>query len=188
MKMEPDRFAKLVKKENVTDEGFAINESYRPIALTLQEKFKELKDAPIKNILFVDNLNSKKKAGSKVVFAEIGKIPRRWQDVLHQTTGLYFEFVLTVYRENTANMTRAQIVALIYHELRHIRRDDVGNKIVGHDVEDWYEMYTKLGYNWATTLGDIPDLLGGDVDWDSIEGPAALFTADGEPHKLRVVK
>lgn len=186
--MELDRFAELVKRGNVADEGFAINESYRPIALALQEKFKELKDAPIKNILFVDNLDSKKKSSSRVVFAEISKIPRRWQDVLYQTTGLYFEFVLTVYRENTANMTRAQIVALIYHELRHIRRDDVGNKIVGHDIEDWYEMHSKLGYDWATTMGDIPDLLSDSVDWDSIEGPPALFTADGEPHKLRVVR
>ena len=182
--METNRFAELIKRENVADEGFAINESYRPIALTLQEKFEELKDAPIKNILFVDNLNSKKKAGSKVVFAEIGKIPGKWQDVLYQTTGLYFEFMLTVYKENTTNMSRAQIVALIYHELRHIQNGE----LVGHDVEDWHEMYTKLGHNWATTMGDIPDLLSGNVDWNSIEGPAALFTFDGKPHALRVVK
>ncbi len=185
--MEPT-FVELIKKENVTDEGFSINESYRPIALALQKKFEELKDAPIKNILFVDNLNSKKKAGSKVVFAEIGKIPGKWQDVLYQTTALYFEFMLTVYRENIANMSRAQIVALIYHELRHIRRDEFGNKIVGHDIEDWHEMHSKLGHNWATTMGDIPDLLSDSVDWNSIEGPAALFTFDGSPHALRVVK
>lgn len=186
--MELNNFAELIAKHNVTGEGYMINESYRPIAESLQAKFKELKHAPIKNILFVDNLESKKKAAGKVVFAEIGKIPGKWQHILEQTTGFYFEFMLTVYRENTSNMSRSQIVALIYHELRHIQMSVTGLTLVGHDVEDWYEMYTKLGCNWATTMGDIPDLLSKTVDWDSIEGPAALFTFDGKPHALRVVK
>ena len=182
--MELNKFAELIKKKNVTGVGYSINEFYRPIAFALQEKFEELKDAPINNILFVDNLESKKKTGGKVVFAEIGKVPGKWQEILFQTTGFHFEFIFTVYKENTANMSRAQIVALIYHELRHIQN----GQLVGHDIEDWYEMYSKLGHNWATTMGDIPDLLSDRVDWDKIDGPPALFTFDGRPRALKVVK
>ncbi len=181
--MEPT-FVELIAKHNVTGEGYMINESYRTIAEALKSKFKELERVPVKNILFLDNLTQKKNSGGKTVFADVSKIPGKWQHILEQTTGFYFEFMLTVYQRNTANMSRAQIVALIYHELRHIQNGE----LVGHDIEDWHEMHSKLGHNWATTMGDIPDLLSDSVDWNSIEGPAALFTANGEPHKLRVVK
>lgn len=181
--MEPT-FVELIAKHSVTSEEYMINESYRFIAEALKSKFKELKRVPVKNILFLDNLTQKKNSRGKTVFADMSKIPGKWQHILEQTTGFYFGFILTVYKRNIAHMSRSQIVALIYHELRHIQNGDV----VGHDIEDWHEMHSKLGYNWATTMGDIPDLLSDSVDWDSIEGPPALFTADGEPHKLRVVR
>lgn len=183
-------FVELIAKHNVTGEGVMINESYRPIAEELQRKFKELKYVPVQSILFVDNTEQKKITAGRIVYAEISKIPSKWQQILEQTTGYYFSYLLTVYRENTENMSRAQIVALIYHELRHLQLRSNGITIVGHDIEDWQEMYSKLGHNWATTLGDIPNLLSDSVNWEKIEGPAALFTADGEPVErlLKVVK
>ena len=42
---------------------------------------------------------------------------------MYQTTGQTFEYMLEIYKINIINMSREQIVALIYHELRHIGRD-----------------------------------------------------------------
>ncbi len=173
-----------IVKPNTSGTGYAINESYRPIAETLRGKFTELENASVKNILFIDDLTKRKTKAGKLVFAEISKIPTRWQEILEQTTGFYFEFLLTIYRQNTENMSRAQLVALIYHELRHIQYGE----LVGHDIEEWGEMYYKLGAAWATTLSDIPNLLSDGVDWESIEGPKKLFPATDMPPPLRAVK
>lgn len=179
-------FKYLIGTHQVIGDKFQINEHYRPIAEKLVEKFDELKNVPVKNILFVDNVEQKKSHKGKLVFAEISKIPNKWQEIILQTTGFYFEYMLTVYRENTDAMSQAQKVAMIYHELRHIQNDD----LVGHDIEDWNEMHLKLGHNWATTMADIPNLLSDTVDWDKIDGPAVLFTQDGNPNDriLKAVK
>lgn len=79
-------------------------------------------------------------------------------------------------------MSREQIYALIYHELRHIGTD---GKMVDHEINDWINMVEKLGMNWNTTRAPIPDLLDEGIDWDSITGPATLFPAETT---LRVVK
>jgi len=79
-------------------------------------------------------------------------------------------------------MSREQVYALIYHELRHI---DTDGSIKGHDIEDWTNMIEKLGVDWGSTRAGIPNLLGANVDWESITGPATLFPAETT---LRVVK
>jgi hypothetical protein len=49
--------------------------------------------------------------------------------------------------------------------------------IVGHDVEDWFNMIEKFGTIWAAEY-EIPDLLDKEVNWESIEGPSTLFPAE----------
>ncbi len=168
---------------------YKINENYRPIAEALKEKFEELKFVPVKNILFVENTEDKRKVNNSIVYAQISKISGKWQDITYQVTNRQFEYMLEIFKENTINMSRAQIVALIYHELRHIQLVQTKNgpkiDIVGHEVEDWINMVEKLGLNWGSAKGDIPNLLDKEVDWETIEGPANLFPAETS---LRLVK
>ncbi|MCK9326783.1 MAG: hypothetical protein M0P69_14925 [Bacteroidales bacterium] len=168
---------------------YKINEAYRPIAKALKEKFEELAYVPVGNILFIENLESKRKKNNKIIYAQISKMPSKWLDIIYQVTGQSFEYMLEIFRENIAEMSREQIVALVYHELRHIQlvMADNGPKvdIVSHDIEDWTNMIQKLGTDWASTKGEVPDLLAADVDWESIEGPANLFPAEST---IRLVK
>ena len=161
---------------------FLINESYRPIAQTLVKKYEELKHIAVDSILFVEDTESVKKAKGQIIFAQISTIPEKWSDIVYQTSGQPFDYLLEIFKINTAMMSREQIVALIYHELRHIGTD---GSIKGHDIEDWTNMVEKLGLDWANTKGSIPDLLAEGIDWESIEGPANLFPAETT---LRVVK
>lgn len=167
---------------------FKINDSYRPIAEALKKKYKELEYAPIPNILFIENLEDKRKKGNAKVYAQISKMPKKWEDIVYQITGKTFEYILEIFKENIWDMDRGQIVALIYHELRHIQLvvTEGSSKVdlVAHDIEDWSNMVEKLGRDWANTKATIPDLLDEDVDWDSIEGPPNFLNLEG----IRLVK
>lgn len=161
---------------------FRINESYRSIAAALIKKYPELKHIAVESILFVEDTESAKKNKGQTVFAQISAIPEKWSDIVYQATGQPFDYLLEVFKINIAMMSREQIIALIYHELRHIGRD---GKIKNHDIEDWTNMVEKLGVDWNVTQGSIPDLLDDDVDWENIEGPANLFLAEST---IRLVK
>ena len=168
---------------------YKINENYRPIAEALTTKYKELECVPVKNILFIENTEDKRKKNNSIVYAQIGKMPPKFEEIIYQITGKHFDYMLEVFKENTIPMSREQIVALMYHELRHIqivtKKDGREIDIVGHDVEDWINMVEKLGLNWAGTMSQVPDLLDKNINWESIEGPYNLFPAETS---LRVVK
>jgi len=181
-----------IKNLVVVDEyggEYLINEAYRPIAEQLKEKFEELQYVPVKSMLFIDRQETKQKHANKIVCAQVSKIPNRFQDIIYQLTGKNFTYMIEVFKANTAHMNRAQIVALLYHEMRHIQLVVTENgadlKLVGHDVEDWAQMIERLGADWNTAKRQIPDLLDDSItDWDSIEGPQTLFSEPG----LRLVK
>ena len=168
---------------------FQINENYRPIAEALKNKFQELEHVPVNDIIFIDNTETKKKKNSSIVYAQVGKVPDKYRDIIYQFTGKYFGFMIEVFRENTAEMSREQIIALIYHELRHIqlviKKNGSEITIVGHEVNDWLNMIEKLGLDWNSTKSNIPDLLNENINWGNIMGPMNLFQ-DNPP--LRIVK
>lgn len=161
---------------------YRINESYRSIAAALIKKYPELKHIAVESILFVEDTESLKKNKGQTVFAQISSIPEKWSDIVYQTSGQPFDYLMDIYKFNIMQMSREQIIALVYHELRHIAID---GSLKGHDIEDWTNMIEKLGVDWNVTQGVIPDLLADGVDWESIEGPANLFPAETT---LRVVK
>ncbi len=168
---------------------YKINEDYRPIAEALKEKFRELEYVPVKNILFLENTEDERKKNNSIVYAQISKMPGKWEDIIFQITKKHFEYMLEIFKENTILMSREQIVALIYHELKHIQlvqsKDGPKIDIVSHEVEDWINMVEKLGLNWNSTKGQIPNLLDENINWESIEGPANLFPAETS---LKLVK
>ncbi len=66
----------------------------------------------------------------------------------------------------TSRMSAEQVVALVYHELRHIDED---GDLVKHDIEDWDSMVATLGKDWNSTKAEILDLLDDEFPgWDSL--------------------
>jgi len=159
---------------------FVISEAYRPIAQALVNKYSELEHINVDNILFIENTETRKKKNNSLVFAQISLMQEKWKDIIYQITEQNYTHILEIFKLNVLMMSREQIIALIYHELRHIGKD---GSIINHDIEDWTNMVEKLGVDWSKYEADIPNIL--KVDWDSIEGPANLFPAETI---LRVVK
>jgi len=54
------------------------------------------------------------------------------------------------------NMSREQVIAVLYHELRHI---DFGGELIPHDIEDWSNMVATLGAEWHSTETSITNIL-----------------------------
>lgn len=144
---------------------YQINDSYRPIAKALVAKYREISYIPVEKILFIDNTESLGKNKNKLKLAQISVIPVKWNEIIHQLTGRRFWYVMEFFKRNTQNLSKEQIVATIYHELRHIGHD--GN-IIAHDIEDWSNMVTAFGPRWNAPEANIPNLLDDEVDWDRI--------------------
>jgi predicted metallopeptidase len=159
---------------------FVISEAYRPIAQALVNKYSELEHINVDNILFIENTETRKKKNNSLVFAQISLMQEKWKDIIYQITEQNYTHILEIFKLNTLMMSREQIIALIYHELRHIGKD---GSIINHDIEDWANMIEKLGVDWSKYEADIPNIL--QVDWESIEGPTTLFSTEVT---LRVVK
>jgi len=161
---------------------FLINEAYRPIAQALCLKFSNLYAMP-ENIVFIDDTQSSGLSQGRRIFAKTGKVPPLWSEAIEQMTSKNFTHFIIFYKNNTDMMSREQIVALVYHELRHIDSDGA---IAPHDIEDWANMIDKLGPMWAITKANIPNLLDESIiNWDSIKASPNLFPAES---KLQVVK
>ncbi|CCO08252.1 putative metallopeptidase [Desulforamulus hydrothermalis] len=163
---------------------YVINDAYRPIAEALVCKFEELKHVPVKAILFIDNTEGTGKSMNKIKYAQIGKVPEKWQEIIYQVTGRTFQYFMEIFKRNIREMSREQIIALVYHELRHI---DYDGGLKHHDIEDWSEMVYGLGLNWSSTKTVIPDLLAEGIDWSNINemGQQKLFK---DNRTLRVIK
>lgn len=171
------------------DGEYKINEAYRMIANGLKGKFKELEHVPVENIIFLDRMETEEKKLNKKVLAKVSQIPKRYQGIIYQLTGTIFTFMIEVFLKNISYLTREQKIAVIYHELRHLQLviTDKGPdiKIVGHHVEDWYEMIDKLGATWTKNGKAVPNLLDESiVNWSSIENPQIMF----EDTQLKIVK
>lgn len=131
-----------------------IAEPFRRIAAALVQR--HALEADPEEILFVlDRVNGRlRRSGS-----EIRPIPPLWMDVLFQLTGKRFLYVIQLYEANLDTLSSEQVTALLYHELRHIRRDEFGKTCFHreHDMEDWGEL-TPYG-DWEARGGALPDLM-----------------------------
>lgn len=162
------------------DGKYRINEGYRPIAEALVEKYPELGHIPVDKILFIDNVETEARRKGRYVLAQVGLAPSRWAQIITQLSGVETWYFMEIFRKNTKGLSEEQLVALIYHELRHIGRDGA---MVAHDVEDWGNMITALGFGWNSSGKEIPNLLGDEVDWDSILARRLLGMADDEANE-----
>lgn len=137
------------------------NHYYLPIAALLVEKFEELKGVQPERILFLENTEWEPKSGTKAPWmAQI----RKANDYLYCTWGYWY--VIEFRHYFTSKMSREQVIALLYHELRHI---DGNGGLKDHDIEDWDNIVATLGRDWSTTKSDILDLLDDEFPgWDNL--------------------
>lgn len=148
------------------DKHWIKNWIYRPIAKKLVNKFPEIKHIKPKNILFIEDMEWEK--------PESLKPKRHWQARISKANKQFsdmsgYDYILETRNYFIERMSREQIVALIYHELRHI--DQCGD-LQPHDIEDWDNIIATLGKDWSTTQAEIKNLIEDDIFWEELE-PAA---------------
>jgi hypothetical protein len=134
-----------------TDKYWIKNDMYGGIAELLVSKFSELAHINVHEILFLEDVIwEEKPTGKRPWIAKTSKA-NQW---LVNTWG--YRYVTQIRRYFTEKMSTEQLVALIYHELRHIGPYD---DIVPHDIEDWSNMIATMGVDWDRTSTEIVDIL-----------------------------
>lgn len=145
------------------DKHWIKNFIYRPIANKLVKKFEEIKHVMPSKILFIEDMEWEEPKGAKPKrhwMARISNANKQFAEI----TG--YGYILETRNYYIERMQREQIIALIYHELRHI--DKFGD-LQPHDIEDWNNMIATLGTDWATTQAEIKDLLEDQILWRELE-------------------
>ena len=125
------------------------NERWREIAEGLIEREPRLAhiDGSDVRIAYLSS-DAEKRSHGKVVRGTCEKVPAKWQ------WSLPFDFAITVFEPNVADLDEERVRRLLYHELLHVGvdLDDEGNErysVVPHDVEDFREMVERFGIDWA---------------------------------------
>lgn len=130
-------------------------EPYRSIASVLCSRHGL--DADPEEILFlIDSATPTLRSSGSTIL----KIPQMWREVIYQLTGADLKYVIKFFAANLDMLTPAQAAALLYHELRHIRRDpETGETYYQpkHDCEDWAEL-VSYG-NWEDPGAEVPNLM-----------------------------
>jgi predicted metallopeptidase len=127
---------------------------YAPIAEQIVAKFDELKHITVERVLFLENVKWSPPKGRIKKWMWIARIKKANED-LQNVWG--YDYVMEIRAYFSDQMSTEQIVALVYHELRHVGED---GSILHHDVEDWNNMVATLGVNWSSPETDIINLLG----------------------------
>lgn len=129
---------------------------YGPIAAELIEKFEELRHIDAGRVLFLENTNWKPPKGGISKWTWIARV-KKANEHLQRIWG--YDFIMEIREWFSCQMSTEQIIALVYHELRHIGED---GSLLHHDVEDWNNMVATLGTNWDSPEAEIINLLSDD--------------------------
>lgn len=140
----------------------------KPMAEALIRKYDELRHIEVDRILFLLNRRS---AGSKkrVTLAKTAKVPPKWQEILYQLGAMDFAYIMEFYEKTTSVLDENQMIALVYRELRKIGRE---GDVAPPDIHEWWNVLEGLGRHWFYPDHTCPNLLGDDVDWRKLMGPA----------------
>lgn len=138
------------------------NNWYRPIVWRLRDKFEEFKHLKPDKILFIEDRDWEEPKSDKQKRQWIARIRVPNKEFI-AVTG--YEYILETRNFYIERLQSEQIVAILYHELRHIGKD---GDLVQHDIEDWGNMVASLGADWATTQGMIKDILEEDFSWEDL--------------------
>lgn len=139
------------------------NYAYRPIAEKLIEKFEELRHINPYSVLFLEDVEWEKPNSERPKRHWMARVSKANKQLAAMSG---YGYILETRNYFIEKMSREQIIALIYHELRHI---DKWGELQPHDIEDWDNMVATLGKDWATTKEEIENLINDDVIWKELE-------------------
>ncbi|TCO79112.1 putative metallopeptidase [Marinisporobacter balticus] len=143
------------------DKHWIKNYQYRPTALRLVDKFKELNHIDPYKILFIEDMEWEPGTAKNPWIAKTKLANKEMREMLG------YEYILEIRNYYIERMQREQIVALLYHELLHIDKD---GSLKNHDIEDWGNLVATLGKDWATTKARIKDILDEEFEvWNQLE-------------------
>lgn len=157
----------LMQMESSHEFDFEIvNSKVRVIADELIKKYEELHHIDVGKILFIVNHKS---AGSKksITLARTSRLPDKWRDILYQLGAASYEYVIEFYGKTTSMLDEAQMIALIYSELRRIGPE---GKILTPDTLGWWQVLRGVGRHWFYPDSTCPNLLDDTVNWKLLMG------------------
>ncbi|VBB05593.1 Hypothetical protein LUCI_0803 [Lucifera butyrica] len=161
---------------------YMINEVYRDPAKKLVQKFPEIKHVPVEAILFIDNVDGNGKNRDKVKFAEIRKVPDKWQDLVKQMTNRTFCYMVEFYKKNLEDMTWSQVLLVLYRELRKI---DTDGELKAYAIEEWPEVFYSLGTDWQDKHRLITNLIEANGDWDNMRQPRLFEPTESSLRRVK---
>lgn len=139
------------------------NGAYFPILAQLIDKFRELQHIRADEILVLVDEDWVLKRQKNPWMANIAVARMD----LAETWG--YRYVLTIRKFFTDRMSRAQIIMLLYHKLRHIGAD---GSLVPHTIEDFSNIVGTVGPRWYQEHKHIENILDNDFEgWTEIRGP-----------------
>lgn len=138
------------------------NGIYRPLAVALKTKFKELSHIRPERILFIEDVEWENKSPSKKTWiARIQKTNNQFSEM----TG--YNYILETRKWFIDQFSREQLALLLYHKLMHI---DTDGTLRTHDVEDWNNIIATFGTHWNKPNAVIDNILDKAFDgWDKLK-------------------
>lgn len=157
------------------------NYSYSEISKRLIARFEELNGINPNEILFLEDTEWEPGGAKYNWKAQTKKANKQ----LTELTG--FKWIIETRQYYTNQMSREQLILLLYHELRHIDPSDDGLK--KHDVEEWNNIVATFGRGWDTTKSSIQDILDNEFeDWDILIKTERQLTLFDNGAHLKAVK
>ena len=145
------RFGKLMNGR-FGNKHWIKNYYFEPIAEKLVEKFEEIEHVRPRSILFLEN--TAWEPGK-------GKAKKTWIARICNPNPFFqaawgYSFIIEIKGWFVENLSKEQLIAVLYHELRHI---DTDYEIRSHDIEDWGDMVATLGEDYAEKNKSIVNIL-----------------------------
>ena len=137
-----------------------VNFKYAPLAEKLKVKFEELSHININRILFLEDFVSFAYKPPKEP-TWVAKVKKASADI----TNIWgYWYIMTIRHHLVCDKSQEQVVALIYHELRHVGRF---GEIIPHDIEDWECLVEALDKDWFKGTHLVDNILADSFEWSA---------------------
>lgn len=154
------RFIRNLDNGKYGEKHWIKNYLYRPIAEKLVEIFGEIVHIKPRKILFIEDMEWEPGAAKQPWKSKMKKANKELESMLG------YEYILETRNYYIDRMSKNQVIALLYHELRRIDGD---GSIIKPDIEDWSNLVATLGKDWSTTNEVIQNILDDDFEgWDDL--------------------
>lgn len=127
---------------------WVLAEDLKEIAIELKDKYPTtLENVEVDKIVFLRELSSDKSRA----YAYTKRI-----EPIYKVINSAYDYLIVFFDKLIVDFTPAQLNVLVLHELMHIGGTEIDNKgnektkMIKHNVEDFFEIITAFGADWAT--------------------------------------